>query len=110
MRNLIFVATLSFAVLLGIWWIRHGRLYEKYVAFWLMICLGIFSLGMIPGLVGDLSDSLGFTIPSNFIFALACLTLLVICFHLSQDVTKLRRQVEELAIESALNRESNSQR
>jgi hypothetical protein len=47
---------------------------------------------------------LGFEVPSNFVFSLASITLLFISFQLSQDVTQLRRHVEELTIETSLNR------
>jgi len=103
-KSLILIATLVSALLLGAWWVRHRKLYEKYVAFWLVISIGFFAMAILPGAVGKMSSFLGFEVPSNFVFSLASIILLFISFQLSQDVTQLRRQVEELTIETALNR------
>ena len=104
MKSFVLITTLLLALLLGAWWVRHRKLYEKYVAFWLVISLGFFAMAILPGAVGKISSTLGFEVPSNFVFSLASITLLFISFQLSQDVTQLRRQVEELTIETALNR------
>jgi hypothetical protein len=108
MKNLIMIVILVFSLLLGAWWVRHRKLYEKYVSFWLAISFTFFVMTVFPGLVGTLSSRLGFEVPSNFVFSLASLTLLFISFQLSQDVTRLRRQVEDLTIETALNRGKDS--
>jgi hypothetical protein len=104
MKNFILITTLALSLLLSAWWVRHRKLYEKYVGFWLAISFAFFAMAILPDSVGRLSSMLGFEVPSNFVFALASLTLLFISFQLSQDVTQLRRQVEELTIETALNR------
>ena len=104
MKSVILITTLLLALLLGAWWVRHRKLYEKYVAFWLVISFGFFAMAILPGAVGKISSTLGFEVPSNFVFSLVSITLLFISFQLSQDVTQLRRQVEELTIETALNR------
>jgi len=105
-KSFILLMILVLAFMLGAWWVRRRRLYEKYVAFWLVISLAVFVMAIFPDAVVGISVRLGFNIPSNLVFSLASLTLLFIGFQLSRDVTQLRRQVEELAIESALNRES----
>lgn len=108
MKSVILIATLAFSLLLGAWWVRHRKLYEKYVGFWLAISFAFFAMAILPSSVGTLSSLLGFEVPSNFVFSLASLTLLFISFQLSQDVTRLRRQVEELTIEAALNRREDA--
>lgn len=82
--------------------LRRRALREKYAVVWLFTGLFIIVSGFFPNLVVSLSNSLGFNVPSNFVFSLAGLVMLIVIMHMSLEIGTLEDKVQTLAEESAL--------
>jgi hypothetical protein len=94
---------LSILVLLGIFHLlRTRRLREKYAALWIVIGFGAFIVSIWPSLLSNVANGLGFKIPSNFLFFVNGVLLLLISIQLSVEVSRLEIRTERLAEELAI--------
>ncbi|MFD6092515.1 DUF2304 domain-containing protein [Oerskovia sp. NPDC060338] len=91
------VLVLSLLVLL-----RRRRLREKYVAIWLLLAIGVCIFGAFPALVTALATAVGVETPSNLLFALALMVLLIVCVQLSTEITSLEDETRTLVEEVAM--------
>jgi hypothetical protein len=82
--------------------LRRRQLREKYAVLWLTLGLGLVMMAIFPGLLVTVGRSLGFVAPSNLLFLVAGLTLLLISVHLSWEVSRLEDETRILAEEIAL--------
>lgn len=91
-------------VLMGsfFWLLRSRRVREKYTAIWFVVVLGVCVVGAVPGLAFRLAEALGVVAPSNLVFALAIVVLLVVCIQLSVEVSNLEEETRTIAEELAL--------
>lgn len=101
-KGLLVLVVFTMVMIAGLWFIRRSRLYEKYALMWIAISLAGVTFLLFPGLPKQLGSFLGFTLPSNFVLVLGLLILLTLTFSLTADVTRLRKQVEVLAINQAV--------
>ncbi|MBD3778467.1 DUF2304 domain-containing protein [Cellulomonas sp. ES6] len=92
------VALVVFLVLL----LRTRRLREKYAITWIVVGVGVCVFGAFPGAVAALADWVGVQTPSNLLFALALIVLLLVCIQLSAEITTLEEETRTLAEEIAL--------
>ncbi|MFC8192696.1 DUF2304 domain-containing protein [Cellulomonas sp. NPDC057328] len=84
------------------WLLRSRRVREKYTAIWFVVVLGVCVVGAVPGLVFGLASALGVVAPSNLVFALAIVVLLIVCIQLSVEVSNLEEETRTIAEELAL--------
>jgi hypothetical protein len=91
-----------FVIGLVLFYIRRGKLKEKYAFLWLLVALFSSAAVIFPEPVFKLANTLGFEIPANFLFAITLLIALFLIFLLSTDISKKQRQIENLATELAL--------
>lgn len=82
--------------------LRTRRLREKYAITWIVVGLGVGVFGAFPGAVAALADVVGVQTPSNLLFALALIVLLLVCIQLSAEITTLEEETRTLAEEVAL--------
>ncbi len=82
--------------------IRRGILKEKYAILWLLVALFSSAAVIFPQIVSSVANTLGFRLPSNFLFSIALLIALFLTFLLSTDISKKQRQIENLATELAI--------
>ena len=82
--------------------LRRRKLREKYVALWIVVGLAATVLSIWPAALVSLSDSLGFQVPSNFLFFVDGLLLLLVSIQLSAEVSKLEDRTEVIAQELAI--------
>jgi hypothetical protein len=82
--------------------LRTRRLREKYAITWIVLGVGICVLGAFPGTVLTLATAVGVQTPSNLLFALALVVLLLVCVQLSVEITGLEEETRTLAEELAL--------
>lgn len=54
--------------------------------FWLIMALGIFLCSLFPSIPMDLSTTLGFETPSNFVFFAGLLVMLIIIFKQNMTI------------------------
>ena len=92
------VALVVFLVVL----LRRRRLREKYVIMWIVVALTVCVIGAFPGAVGWIASAVGVETPSNLLFAMALILLLVVCIQLSVEITELEEETRTLAEEVAL--------
>jgi hypothetical protein len=82
--------------------LRTRRLREKYAATWLVVALGVCVFGAFPGAVAAVADAVGVQTPSNLLFALALIVLLLVCIQVSVEITSLEEETRTLVEEVAL--------
>lgn len=82
--------------------IRKGRIETKYTLTWVFIAI-VFSVAAIfPNLVVWLTAAFGIETPSNFVYGLGLVTLLLIALnyagHLSKQESMIRELVQTVSI------------
>lgn len=82
--------------------LRHRRLREKYALLWLVVATGVAVVAFIPELLGLTAHLLGVQTPSNLLFFVAALVLLVVSVQLSAEVSQLEDETRCLAEQVAL--------
>jgi len=82
--------------------LRTRRLREKYAAIWLLVALGVCIFGAFPGAVAAVAGAVGVETPSNLLFALALVVLLLVCVQVSVEITSLEEETRTLVEEVAL--------
>jgi hypothetical protein len=92
------IALVAFLVVL----LRTRRLREKYAFLWIAVSLAVCLLGAFPDVAGHLARLVGVQTPSNLVFALALVVLLLVCVQLSTEVTSLEEETRTLVEEVAL--------
>ncbi len=93
---------------------RRGVLREHFAAMWLAVSAFLVAVALFPGLLERSADTLGFSLPSNLLFFLAIVFLLLVSVQLSFEVSKLeartRRLAEDLALLAAEHRRATPAR
>ena len=84
--------------------VRRRKLGEEYSFLWLVIGAGIVVLVLWQGLLAGLTHLIGAVAQSTTIFIFGFLVLVLINLHYSVKITKLNKQVKELAQELALSK------
>jgi hypothetical protein len=82
--------------------LRRRQLREKYAVLWLALGVGLVVMAIFPGLLVTVGRWFGFVAPSNLLFLVAGLVLLLISVHLSWEVSRLEDETRILAEEVAL--------
>lgn len=82
--------------------LRRGILREKYAALWLLVSAALLLFAVFPGLLRDLAALLGFEVPSNLLFAMAAVLLLLVSVQLSYEVSRVEARTQRLAEEVAI--------
>lgn len=82
--------------------LRTRRLREKYAITWIVVGLGVCVFGAFPRFVEAIASAVGVETPSNLLFALALIVLLLVCIQLSTEITTLEEETRTLAEEVAL--------
>lgn len=96
------MALLNVVVMLEL--VRRRQLREKYALLWLAVGLGGIVLGVGRTLVDRVADALGVDYGPSAVFLGAILFLLLVCMHLSWEVSRLEERTGILAEELALMR------
>ena len=95
-----FFAALLFIFIL--WLLRKGVLKEKYAVLWLVFTGGAFFFSVFPAALKWISDSIGVTIPSNLVFFVTLVILVLVNVQLSFELSRHEARIRKLAEESAL--------
>jgi hypothetical protein len=82
--------------------LRRRRLREKYAALWLVVGIGSLPFAFFPTLVDRVAHALGIISGVSLVLFLAVVFLLLICVHLSWEVSQLEEETRILAEEIAL--------
>lgn len=82
--------------------LRRRRLREKYAMLWLAVGLIVLPLAFFPRILDNAADMLGIANGVSLVLFLGFLFLLLVCVHLSWEVSQLEEETRTLAEEMAL--------
>jgi hypothetical protein len=82
--------------------LRLRQLKEKYAVLWILVGAGMLLLAVWPGLLNLTADALGIKSGPNLLLFVAALLLIVVCVHLSWEVSRLEDRSRALAEEIGL--------
>ena len=92
------LVTLGFVIEL----LRRGVLLEKFAALWLLVSVAIVIMAIFPTTLTWLADLLGVEVPSNLLFLMGGVLLLLVSVQLSHEVSRVEARTRRLAEEIAL--------
>jgi hypothetical protein len=84
--------------------VRRREVREKYAVLWVILGIGIALVGAFPSLLDRLALAVGVESPPNLLFFVALLILLLVCVHLSWEVSRLEKETRALTEEIAVHR------
>ena len=99
------LAVLAFIVEL----LRRRQLQEKYAILWLGVGILMVPLAFFPTLTDHLATALGIASGVSFVLFLGIVFLLLVCIHLSWEVSRVEEETRTLAEEVALMRAQQGQ-
>ena len=82
--------------------LRRQRLREKYAVFWALVAIMALLVAAFPTLLTRASALLGVAVPSNLLFFVASMLLLVVSVQHSSELGRLEERSRTLAEEVAL--------
>lgn len=82
--------------------LRRGVLREKYAVLWLMVSGVALVFAIIPGALRWVSDLLGIETPSNLLFFITVVLLVLVSVQLSYELSRHEMRIRRLAEEIAL--------
>jgi hypothetical protein len=82
--------------------LRRRQLREKYAFLWIGFALVALPLAAFPRLLDRLAGGLGIASGVSLVFFLAFLFLVLVCIHLSWEVSRLEEETRTLAENQAL--------
>lgn len=82
--------------------LRRHRLREKYALIWFVIALCALVVAVFPGLLTRATDLLGLSLPSNLLFFVASVVLLLLTLQHSYELGRLEERTRTLAEEVGL--------
>ena len=88
-------------------WVVIDRVRKKKIriadsVYWVVCAVLMLILALFPGIAFFFAGLLGFLSPSNFVFCMIIVLMLIKLFNLACDVSRLTDKVEQLAQELAL--------
>lgn len=87
------------------WLMRRGVLREKYAVLWLLLSGAALFFSLIPGALRGISDLIGVETPSNLLFFVTIVLLVLVAVQLSYELSRHEARIRRLAEEVALLRE-----
>lgn len=82
--------------------LRRRQLREKYAMLWLLVSLIVIPLSLFPALLDDTAKMLGVASGVSLVLFLGIVFLLLVCVHLSWEVSRLEEETRTLAEDMAL--------
>ena len=82
--------------------LRRGILREKFAVLWLLVSGALIVFAAFPALLRSLADLAGIAVPSNLLFLMAAVLLLLVSVQLSYEISRLEARTRRLAEEVAL--------
>jgi hypothetical protein len=82
--------------------LRRHRLREKYALIWFVIAVCALVVALAPAVLIWATDLLGLSLPSNLLFFVASVVLLLLSLHHSYELGRLEERTRTLAEEVGL--------
>lgn len=94
---------MALAVLLTLFeMMRRHRLREKYALIWFVIAVCALVVALVPAVLTWATDLLGLSLPSNLLFFVASVVLLMLSLQHSYELGRLEERTRTLAEEVGL--------
>ncbi|WP_238013327.1 DUF2304 domain-containing protein [Dactylosporangium sp. AC04546] len=90
--------------------LRRRQLQEKYAILWLGVSLVVLPLGFFPTLADSVAEAIGIASGVSLVLFLGIVFLLLVCVHLSWEVSRLEEETRTLAEDVALIRAERAER
>jgi hypothetical protein len=90
--------------------LRRRQLREKYAVLWLAVGLVVVPLGLFPRLLDRAAEAIGVASGVSLVLFLGMVFLLLVCIHLSWEVSRLEEETRTLAEELAIIRAESTDR
>jgi hypothetical protein len=81
---------------------RRRRLREKYAVLWVTVSLGLVLIALVPSLLPGLAELVGVEVPTNLLFFVASVVLMLVSMQHSYELGRLEEETRTLAEEVAL--------
>jgi hypothetical protein len=95
----ILIIVLSFSLFFSvIFMLIKKRLDEPNSILWFLIALVVLLSGIFPSAVNRMAEFVGIYYQPAFVFLVAIVVLLLIVFHSSMEISRLRAELNEIAI------------
>lgn len=82
--------------------LRRRKLQEKYAVLWLLTAVVMVPMAFYPQLLDAVAEALGIASGVSLVLFLAIVFLLLVCMHLTWEVSRLEEEGRTLAEEIAL--------
>jgi hypothetical protein len=82
--------------------LRRRQLREKYAVLWLVVALLVIPASLFPQLSNSVALRLGIASGVSLVLFVGILFLLLVCIHLSWEVSRLEEETRTLAEDMAL--------
>ena len=82
--------------------LRRQRLREKHALIWMLVASGTVVLAVFPSVLTWVADLVGVQVPSNLLFFVASMLLLLLTIQHSYEIGRLEDRTRTLAEEVAL--------
>jgi hypothetical protein len=82
--------------------LRRRQLREKYAVLWLVVGVLVLPLGFFPRILDAVAEALGVASGVSLVLFGGLVFLLLVCVHLSWEVSRLEEETRVLAEEVAL--------
>ena|SRR5690349_23929243 len=92
------LAVLAFMIEL----LRRWQLQEKYAILWLAVSIVMVPVAFVPTMVDKVAVTFGFASGVSLVLFLGIVFLLLVCMHLSWEVSRLEEETRTLAEDVAL--------
>jgi hypothetical protein len=104
MEKLTIVTGLTSLAVLGfmIELLRRRQLQEKYAILWLAVSVVMVPLAFFPTAFNAIATAIGFASGVSLVLFLGIVFLLLVCMHLSWEVSRLEEETRTLAEDVAL--------
>ena len=87
------IATITIMIIL----MRRRMMKERFTVWWAVLSLGVVVFVAFPALLPFVAERLGFQTPSNFVFFVASLMLLLMSVQFSVEISQLEEKTRTLA-------------
>jgi len=92
------IATITIMIIL----MRRRRMKERFTVWWAVLSIGVVVFVVFPTLLPFVAQRLGFQTPSNFVFFVASLMLLLMSVQFSVEISQLEEKTRTLAEQLAI--------
>ena len=82
--------------------LRRRQLREKYAVLWLAVGIVVVPLGLFPRVLDQVAEAIGVASGVSLVLFLGMVFLLLVCIHLSWEVSRLEEETRTIAEELAI--------